>query len=70
MYQTIRDPINIVVVMKPSLMINFLVYLTAVFMTSPLIFPVFTILYSFTIGSMILNHTDGKKDIKMHTEYP
>jgi hypothetical protein len=58
------------VVTIASLIMNFLVSLTALFITSPLILPVFVILYSSTKGFIILNHVDGKKDINMQTEYP
>jgi hypothetical protein len=64
------DPNNNGMVKKLSLIINLRVYLTAVFITYPLIFPVFILLYSSTRGSITLYQTEGKNDINMQTEYP
>lgn len=64
------DTANRRVVKILSLMINFRVYLNDFFITSPSIFPFFIELYSSTSGSMTLNQTEGKSDIKIQTEYP
>lgn len=60
---------NVPVTIK-DFIINFLVSLTALLITYPWMFPVFLSLYSYTNGSIILNHTEGKNVINIETAYP
>ena len=68
--QRTSEPMYIDVVKIPSSMMNFLVSLTAFFMTSLQMLPHLVLLYSSTRGSIILYHIDGNKHINMHTVYP
>ena len=57
-------------VYKAIVKMNFLTPFIDSSITFPCMFPVFSLLYSSTNGSIISIHFDGKKDKNMMTEYP